>query len=198
MYELTIIANFSSAHCIRGYEGACRCHRRGCVSGPRQGLGIRYRRCGIFRGGELRVPKKELRDVQAEPDFRHIAIDKVGVKDIRYPIVVLDRKNKYQHTVASINMYVDLPHQFKGTHMSRFVEILNEHRGDMTVKNFPPILEKMKVKFNATTAHLEVEFPYFVEKTAPVSKSKGLMEYRCRYLGMLGETREFVLEVSGA
>jgi GTP cyclohydrolase I len=142
------------------------------------------------------MPEKELRDVQAEPDFRHIAIDKVGVKDIRYPIVVLDRKNKTQHTVASINMYVDLPHQFKGTHMSRFVEILNEHRGEVTVKNFPQILEKMKVKFNATTAHLEVEFPYFVEKTAPVSKSKGLMEYRCRYLGVLGETRDFLLEVT--
>ena len=120
--------------------------------------------------------KKELRDVQAEPDFRHIPIDKVGVKDIRYPIVVLDKKNKFQHTVASINMYVDLPHQFKGTHMSRFVEILNEHRGEVTVKNFPQILKKMKEKFSATTAHLEVEFPYFVEKTAPVSKPKGLME----------------------
>ena len=139
--------------------------------------------------------KKELKDVQAEPDFRHIPIDKVGVKDIRYPIVVLDKKNKFQHTVASINMYVDLPHQFKGTHMSRFVEILNEHRGEVTVKNFPQILKKMKEKFNATTAHLEVEFPYFVEKTAPVSKSKGLMEYRCRYLGMLAGERDFVLEV---
>lgn len=141
------------------------------------------------------MPKKELRDVQGEPDFRHIAIDKVGVKDIRYPIVVLDRKNKFQHTVASINMYVDLPHQFKGTHMSRFVEILNEHRGEVTVKNFPQILQTMKKKFSASTAHLEVEFPYFVEKTAPVSKSKGLMEYRCRYLGVLGEERDFVLEV---
>ncbi|MBW7957200.1 MAG: GTP cyclohydrolase I FolE2 [Deltaproteobacteria bacterium] len=141
------------------------------------------------------MPVKKLRDVQAEPDYRQIPIDKVGVKDIRYPIVVLDRKNKFQHTVASISMYVDLPHQFKGTHMSRFVEILNEHRGELTVKNFPQILEKMKVKLTASTAHLEVEFPYFIEKSAPVSKSKGMMEYRCRYLGVLGAERDFMLEV---
>lgn len=141
------------------------------------------------------MPVKKLRDVQAEPDYRQIPIDKVGVKDIRYPIVVLDRKNKFQHTVATISMYVDLPHQFKGTHMSRFVEILNEHRGELTVKNSPQILEKMKVKLSASTAHLEVEFPYFIEKSAPVSKSRGMMEYRCRYLGVLGAERDFMLEV---
>ncbi|MBI5344293.1 MAG: GTP cyclohydrolase I FolE2 [Deltaproteobacteria bacterium] len=139
-----------------------------------------------------------MKDVQGEPDFRRIGIDKVGVKDIRYPIVVLDRKNKYQHTVASINMYVDLPHQFKGTHMSRFIEILNEHRREITVRNFPGILKKMKQRFNASTAHLEVEFPYFIEKAAPVSRSKGLMEYRCRYIGTLGEggAHDFILEVT--
>ena len=141
------------------------------------------------------MDRKELRDIQGEPDSRDISIDKVGVKDIRYPVVVLDRKNRFQQTIASINMYVDLPHNFKGTHMSRFVEILNEHRGEMTVKNFPGILKKMKERFNATTAHLEVDFPYFIEKAAPVSKSKGLMEYRCRYLGTLGEKKDFVLEV---
>src|SRR3989304_5804095 len=120
--------------------------------------------------------KKPLRDMKAEPDLRRINIDKVGVKDIRYPIVVLDKKNRFQHTIASINMYVDLPHHFKGTHMSRFVEILNEHRGEITVQNFPEILAKMKARFNAETAHMEVEFPYFIEKAAPVSKAKGLRE----------------------
>lgn len=140
------------------------------------------------------MAKKVLRDIQGEPDFREIPIDKVGVKDIRYPIVVLDKKNKFQNTIASFNMYVDLPHQFKGTHMSRFVEILNEHRGEITIKKFPDILKKMKSRFNASTAHLEVEFPYFIEKTAPVSKSKGLMEYRCKYTGMLGEKKDFILE----
>jgi len=141
------------------------------------------------------MPRKKLKDVQAEPDYRRIPIDKVGVKELRYPIIVLDRKNKFQHTIASINMYVDLPHQFKGTHMSRFVEILSEHRGALTVRNFPQVLEKMKERLAASTAHLEVEFPYFVEKSAPVSKSKGLMEYRCKYLGMLGEQKDFMLEV---
>lgn len=139
--------------------------------------------------------KKALRDIQSGPDFRRINIDKVGVKDISYPIIVLDKKNKFQHTVASINMYVDLPHQFKGTHMSRFIEILNEHRREITVNNFPQILEKMKKRFNASTAHLEVEFPYFVEKAAPVSKAKGLMEYRCSYKGTLAAERDFVVDV---
>ncbi len=138
---------------------------------------------------------KKIKDIQSQPDFRQIAIDKVGVKDIRYPIVVLDKKNKFQHTVGSINMYVDLPHQFKGTHMSRFVEILNEHRGEITVKSFPEILEKMKKRFNAKTAHMEVEFPYFIEKAAPVSRAKGLMEYRCRFAGSLSAKKDFILEV---
>ncbi|MBI5885021.1 MAG: GTP cyclohydrolase I FolE2 [Deltaproteobacteria bacterium] len=139
--------------------------------------------------------KKTLRDIQSAPDERRIAIDKVGVKEISYPITVLDKKNKTQHTIASINMYVDLPHQFKGTHMSRFIEILNEHRREITVRNFPDILAKMKKRFNATTAHLEVEFPYFIEKAAPVSNAKGLMEYRCRYLGTMAEKKDFILEV---
>jgi GTP cyclohydrolase I len=139
---------------------------------------------------------KALKDVQSGPATRRLGIDKVGVKDIRYPVVVLDRKNKTQHTIASVNMYVDLPHQFKGTHMSRFIEILNEYRGEVTVRNFPQILMNMKEVFNASTAHLEVEFPYFMEKSAPVSRSKGLMEYRCRYTGVIGARRDFVLEVN--
>lgn len=141
------------------------------------------------------MPKKELRDIQGEPDYRRIAIDKVGVKDISYPVLVLDKKNKYQHTIASINMFVDLPHHFKGTHMSRFIEILNEHRREISLKSLPEILEKMKKKFGATTAHFELEFPYFIEKLAPVSKQKGLMEYMCRYTGTLGKKKDVVLEV---
>ncbi|MFQ5586054.1 MAG: GTP cyclohydrolase FolE2 [Thermodesulfobacteriota bacterium] len=137
-----------------------------------------------------------LKDIQSQPDYRKVDIDKVGVKDIRYPILVLDKKNEVQHTIASINMYVDLPHHFKGTHMSRFIEILNEHRKEITVKNFSRILERMKERFAARTAHLEVEFPYFIEKAAPVSEAKGLMEYRCRFAGSLGETKDFILEVT--
>ncbi|MEE9613877.1 MAG: GTP cyclohydrolase FolE2 [Thermodesulfobacteriota bacterium] len=141
------------------------------------------------------MSRKGLRDVQSEPDTRNIGIDKVGVKDVRYPVCVRDKKNKIQHTIASINMYVDLPHQFKGTHMSRFVEILNEHRREISVEKFPDILEEMKKRFDASTAHLEVEFPYFIEKAAPVSGSRGLMDYVCRLSGSLGDERDMVLEV---
>ncbi len=142
------------------------------------------------------MDKEKLKDVQNQPDSRNIDIDKVGVKDIRYPIVVRDKANENQTTVANINMYVDLPHHFKGTHMSRFVEILNEHRGEITIEKFSDILSNMKERFSARTAHLEVEFPYFIEKTAPVSKSVGLMEYNCRFAGSIGEKDDFVLQVT--
>jgi GTP cyclohydrolase I len=137
-----------------------------------------------------------LKDTQAEPDHRRIDIDKVGVKDIRYPIVVLDKANETQHTIANINLYVDLPHHFKGTHMSRFVEILNEHRREISNKNFEEILGNMKKRFDATTAHLEVDFPYFIEKSAPVSGAKGLMEYNCKYIGMLADDLDLILELA--
>lgn len=138
----------------------------------------------------------KLKDVQKEKDDRHIPIDKVGVKDIRYPIVVLDKKNKEQHTIASINMYVNLPHQFKGTHMSRFIETLNKHHGSIALRNMGKILNEMKTTLEAQSAHMEVEFPYFIEKEAPVSKEKGLMEYRCRFIGSSNEMEnDFLLEV---
>lgn len=137
-----------------------------------------------------------LKDMQSMPDLRKIAIDKVGVKDIRHPIVVKDRANGTQSTIASVNMYVDLPHQFKGTHMSRFVEVLSEHTGEISLKSFPEILKEMKERLHATTAHMEVEFPYFIEREAPVSGAKGLMEYRCRYSGSLGEREDVIVRVS--
>ena len=124
-------------------------------------------------------------DVAAQADERGIAIDKVGVKRIRYPIVVLDRAHGAQHTVATCNMYVNLPHRFKGTHMSRFIEILNTYRGEISVNNFMDILKNIRDCLDAESAHLEVEFPYFIEKEAPVSKARGLMEYRCRMTGAI-------------
>ena len=138
----------------------------------------------------------ELKDTQSEPDTRQIPIDKVGVKDITYPIVVLDKVKQTQHTIANVNLYVDLPHNFKGTHMSRFVELLNEYRREISVKSFPVMLEQMKERFSATTAHLEFDFPYFIEKSAPVTGSKGLMEYRCKYSGSLSDELDIVLEVT--
>jgi GTP cyclohydrolase I len=97
-------------------------------------------------------------DLQKSPDTRNIAIDKVGVKDIRYPIVVMDKSKVRQHTVARINMYVDLPHHFKGTHMSRFIEILNQYHGEISIESLDTILQEMKERLEAC-AHAELEFP---------------------------------------
>ncbi len=132
-----------------------------------------------------------MKDIQKQKDFRKIEINKVGVKNIRYPITVLDKAKGVQHTVASVNMYVDLPHRFKGTHMSRFVEILNKYKGDISIRNFSKILSEMKRKLKAKCAHLEVEFPYFIEKEAPVTKARSLMEYICRFCGSSNEKDDF-------
>ncbi|WP_041970802.1 GTP cyclohydrolase FolE2 [Geobacter sp. OR-1] len=134
-------------------------------------------------------------DMQTRRDTRKIAIDKVGVKDISYPIVVMDKNRKFQHTVARINMYVDLPHHFKGTHMSRFVEILNAYREEIALDKLETILQEMKKKLGASSAHLEMEFPYFVEKSAPVSRAKSLMEYTCSFSATLSDSFDFVLGV---
>lgn len=136
-----------------------------------------------------------MKDIQNSYDPRNIDIDKVGVKDIKYPIVVLDKKNGFQNTIASINIFVNLPREFKGTHMSRFVEILNEHRGSISVKSLPSILEEIKRRLNAESAHIEIQFPYFIEKEAPVSKSRSLMEYSCLLNGISGKDKEFYLTV---
>lgn len=139
-----------------------------------------------------------MKDIQNSTDGRNVPIQKVGVKDIRYPIKVLDREQKFQSTVARVSMYVDLPHQFKGTHMSRFVEILNEHHGEITLRNIDTILEAMLERLDSETAHIEVRFPYFLAKTAPVSGAEGLMDYDCAFLAShrRGSTSpETVLEV---
>jgi len=124
--------------------------------------------------------KDKLRDIQSEPDFRRIPINKVGVKDITYPVVMLDKNHGKQHTVAKVNMYVNLPHHFRGTHMSRFIEVLNKHREGIDTRKVKEILEDMKSELDAETAHFEIEFPYFLTKKAPVSGEESLMDYRCR------------------
>ena len=124
-----------------------------------------------------------MKDIQNQHDYRNIPIDKVGIKNLKYPITVLDRRNKIQHTVASINMYVDLPHIYKGTHMSRFVEMLHLFRPEVSLKKISVILEEMKKYLNAASANIEVTFPYFIEKRSPVSNSPGFMDYICRIIG---------------
>ena len=136
-----------------------------------------------------------LSDVQKSRDTRRIPIDKVGVKDISYPIVVMDKNRKFQHTVARVNLFVDLPHHFKGTHMSRFIEILNRYREEIALDRMEEILGEMKKKLGASSAHLEIEFPYFIEKRAPVSGAKSLMEYPCSFSATLSDEFDFVLGV---
>lgn len=134
-------------------------------------------------------------DVQNELDNRKIPIDKVGVKNVLYPITVLDKTAGLQQTVASINMYVNLPHQYRGTHMSRFLTILNEHRGEVTIKNVPKILHAMRERLDAESAHLEITFSYFMNKKAPVSGEESLMGYKCTIHGMTNSVLDIGIEV---
>ena len=136
-----------------------------------------------------------MRDVQKSRDTRNIAINKVGVKDISYPIVVMDKFLSLQHTVARVNMFVDLPHHFKGTHMSRFIEILNTYREKIALDNMEIMLRDMKEKLEADNAHLEIEFPYFIEKQAPVSRAGSLMEYTCEFNASLSTEFDFILGI---
>lgn len=122
-------------------------------------------------------------DVQASADTRQIAIDKVGIKDIRHPIRVKDRSQGEQHTIAYFNMYVELPHNFKGTHMSRFVEILNHNEPEISVESFHDMLAEMRERLEAEVGHIEMSFPYFVTKSAPISGVKSLMDYQVAFLG---------------
>ncbi len=122
-------------------------------------------------------------DIQNQPDFRNIPIDKVGIKGLKYPVKVMDKIRGTQTTVADISMYVDLPHQCKGTHMSRFVEILNQSRNRVSLESLTATLGDMKTILGAESSHIEISFPYFIEKTAPSSRYKGLMDYTCSIMG---------------
>jgi len=136
-------------------------------------------------------PCENIADVQSSADTRQIAINKVGIKDIRHPIRILDRSGGEQHTIANFNMYVNLPHNFKGTHMSRFVEILNQHERELSVKSFKEVLKEMTERLEAEAGHIEMSFPYFINKKAPVSGVESLMDYDVTFIGELtgGEPR---------
>jgi GTP cyclohydrolase I len=126
-------------------------------------------------------------DVQKSEDTRKLAIDQVGIKAIRHPIRVAERSGGAQSTVAMFNMYVGLPHQFKGTHMSRFVEILNAHEREISVDTFKLMLDEMVERLEAQSGHIEMQFPYFVNKSAPVSKVKSLMDYDVTFVGEINK-----------
>lgn len=125
----------------------------------------------------------DMEDVQNSFDPRAIKIDKVGIKDIRHPVQVKDRSGHTQHTVANFNMYVELPQDFKGTHMSRFVEILNNHEWEITVESFKTMLSEMTERLDANTGHIEMTFHYFINKQAPASGVESLLDYEVTLIG---------------
>jgi GTP cyclohydrolase I len=137
-----------------------------------------------------------MKDIQSQRDHRRINIQKVGVKDITYPVMVLDKAKKLQRTVATFNMFVNLPHRFKGTHMSRFIEILNQFHGEFDIKNLRLILEEMKNRLDAESAHLEIEFPYFVKQKISHANAIGIGEYQCKMHAVLDRSYELVLQIS--
>lgn len=140
--------------------------------------------------------KAPMEDVQNSKDTRHIPINKVGIKDIRHPVRVADRTGGEQHTIANFNMYVNLPHNFKGTHMSRFVEILNNHEREISVKSFKEMMVEMTERLEADSGHVEMNFPYFVNKTAPVSNVQSLMDYDVTFIGdFIDGNNQFTLKV---
>jgi len=133
------------------------------------------------------TPHSPIEDVQNTVDTRHLAIDKVGIKSIRHPVVVKDKSGGEQHTVAVFNMYVHLPQHFKGTHMSRFVEILNKNERAISVESFESILREMVSRLEAESGHVEMTFPYFVNKAAPISGVKSLLDYEVTFIGEINQ-----------
>lgn len=130
---------------------------------------------------------RSIEDVQARADTRRIPIDKVGIKGIRHPVRVRDRSGGEQHTIATLDMFVTLPHDFKGTHMSRFVEILNDHEYEITVESFRIMLKEMTELLEAKSGYIQMSFPYFVNKAAPVSGVQSLMDYQVTLTGTMKE-----------
>ncbi len=152
---------------------------------------------GTESGPAPRAATKPLSDKQSEPDHRQLRIDKVGVRGLRFPVQVRDKTtHALQNTVATVGLFVDLPQEFKGTHMSRFVEVLNAHGAVIHVANIPDMLIALQKKLHAQNAHLEMEFPYFMVKKAPVSGKEGVVDYTVRFdAAMVGAQLDFLLTV---
>lgn len=135
-------------------------------------------------------------DIQNSVDEREIPLKKVGVRNVEYPVAVLDKKNKIQNTTATLDLFVNLPHHFKGTHMSRFIEVFHKYRKDISINHFTEMLEEIRNKLTAERAFGKITFPYFIEKEAPVSKSKGFIKYTCTYEAEVSDKeKKFYLEV---
>ena len=134
-------------------------------------------------------------DIQNEQDVRKIPLQKVGVRNLEYPVKVLDKTNKFQSTTATVDLFVNLPHNFKGTHMSRFIQIFHKFHTNISMQHFLEMLEEIRVKMNAENAYGTISFPYFIEKSAPVSKEKGIMNYKCSYEAVAGKDRKFYVSI---
>ena len=146
--------------------------------------------------GQKLPTKQPLHDKQNERDHRDLRIDKVGVRGLRFPIQVRDKAHSLQNTIATLTLCVDLPKEFKGTHMSRFIEVLNAHGSVVHVENIPDILFAMQKRLHSATSHLTMEFPFFLEKTAPVSGLRSLMDYVARFEATAtGKEIDFLLTV---
>ena len=126
-----------------------------------------------------------LKDTQNERDDRQIAIDRVGIRALRYPMQVRDKARAVQHTIATAALTVDLPHHFKGTHMSRFVEVLSEFGPELHVDNIRTILRELTTRLDSESAHVDFEFPFFLAKAAPVTAAVGMMDYTARFSATL-------------
>jgi GTP cyclohydrolase I len=138
-----------------------------------------------------------LQDVQNEFDNREIAVEQVGVSELRYPVTVLDRTEAEQHTIADITLSIGLPHDTKGADLSQFIEVLEQYRGELTIRTIPDLLLDVKKKLDAESARIEIHFSYFLERRAPASDTPALMDYGCSFVGEAnGSTADFVLGVS--
>src|SRR3954463_12973700 len=151
---------------------------------------------GARPDGKSARPRTKLHDKQSERDYRELRIDKVGVRGLRFPIQIRDKAHSLQNTVATIGLFVDLPKEFKGTHMSRFIEVLNAHGSIVHVDNITDILLAMQKKLHSNSSHLEMEFPFFLTKTAPVSRMESVLDYTARFdATAYGKEIDFVLTV---
>lgn len=137
-----------------------------------------------------------MRDIQNEEDTREVPLKKVGVRNVKYPVTVLDKNRKIQSTTATLDLFVNLPHNFKGTHMSRFIQVFHNYHTDISMQNFLDMLEELREKLKSQKSYGSLQFPYFMEKKAPVSHSQGFIEYTCSYEAEVeSESRKFYVSV---
>ncbi|MEM7697434.1 MAG: GTP cyclohydrolase FolE2 [Verrucomicrobiota bacterium] len=139
---------------------------------------------------------EQLTDIQSSPDSRNLAIDRVGVKELKYPIQIRDKAHQVQSTVATVSMAVDLPKEYKGTHMSRFVEVLNSHGPVLDVHSISALPTELLARLDAHRAHVELRFPFFLEKAAPVTEKVGMLDYEVVFdVDTSTEATEFTVTV---